>query len=256
MDTKIILASFFGGSRSTVTAERTTVDYGQILHISEGITLPETFEAFFCNEGDAKTKKQIGNNNCVPVPDEFIADGRPVMCYIFLHDGADDGRVMYTIKIPIVRCPESPDIEPTPVQQDVITQAINALNNAGDSASQSASEAQTYAERAETASESAQASQESATQSATASQQSAESASQSAQEAAQSATDASESEARAKRYAQDAEVDANRAEMAAHTAGFFWLETDANDDLIFIRTDNAPVNIYADENDDLIVEAF
>ena len=84
----------------------------------------------------------------------------------------------------------------------------------------------------------------------------AQDASNSASNAAEAAQLASQLEAMAKRHAQDAEVDANRAEMAAHAAGFFWLETDANDDLIFIRTDNAPVNIYTDENDDLVMEVY
>lgn len=37
---------------------------------------------------------------------------------------------MYTIRIPIVRRPDTEEIEPTPEQEDVIMQAISTLNNA------------------------------------------------------------------------------------------------------------------------------
>jgi len=241
------IRAVFGALRSTVTKPLYKIDSGVILQIAGITDLPEYFNTDCANSEKGTATRMLGHDGEVTIPDALLQTGLPIFCWIYVVNETT-GRTVYSVKIPVKQRSNVEDPQPTPEQADIITQAINALNNAGDSASQSASEAQTYAERAETASESAEASQESATQSATASQQSAESASQ-------SATDASESEARAKRYAQDAEVDANRAEMAAHTAGFFWLEVDANDDLIFIRTDNAPVNIYADENDDLIVEA-
>ena len=241
------IRAVFGALRSTVTKPLFKVDGGVILQIAGIADLPEYFYADFANSEKGTATRMLGHDGEVTIPDALLKTGLPIFCWIYV-ENETTGRTVYSVKIPVKQRSNVEDAQPTPEQADIITQAINALNSAGDSASQSASEAQTYAERAETASESAEASQESASQSATVSQQSAESASQ-------SATNASESEARAKRYAQDANVDADRAEMAAHTAGFFWLEVDANDDLIFIRTDNAPVNIYADENDDLIVEA-
>ena len=164
-------------------------------------------------------------------------------CWIYVNNEIT-GRTVYTVTIPVVQRADTSEVTPTPEQADIITQAINALNSAGDSASQSASEAQTYAERAETASESAEASQESATQSATASQQSAESASQSAQQAATL-------EAKAKRHAQDAEVDADRAEMAScppHAGD--WIETN----LIYTRTDEVDADFAIDTRGHLVME--
>lgn len=241
------IRAVFGALRSTVTKPLFKVDSGVILQIAGIADLPEYFNADFSNSEKGTATRMLGHDGEVTIPDALLQTGLPIFCWIYVVNETT-GRTVYSVKIPVKQRSNVEDAQPTPEQADIITQAINALNSAGDSASQSASEAQTYAERAETASESAEASKTSATQSA-------ESASQSAQDAAQSATDASGAEARARRYAQDANVDADRAEMAAHTAGFFWLEVDANDDLIFIRTDNAPVNIYADENDDLIVEA-
>lgn len=241
------IRAVFGALRSTVTKPLFKIDSGVILQVAGITDLPEYFNADFANSEKGTATRMLGHDGEVIIPDALLQTGLPIYCWVYVVNETI-GRTVYSVKIPVKQRANVEDPQPTPEQADIITQAITALNNAGDSASQSASEAQTYAERAETASESAQASEESATQSATASQQSAENASQ-------SATDASGAEARARRYAQDANVDANRAEMAAHTAGFFWLEVDANDDLVFIRTDNAPVNIYADENDDLIVEA-
>lgn len=248
------IRAVFGALRSTVTKPLYKIDSGVILQIAGITDLPEYFYADFANSEKGTATRMLGHDGDVTIPDALLQTGLPIFCWIYA-ENETTGRTVYSVKIPVKQRSNVEDAQPTPEQADIITQAINALNTVGDSASQSATEALTYAERAETAAESSEASQESATQSATVSQQSASNASQSAQQAAQSATDASESEARARRYAQDAEVDANRAQMAAHTAGFFWLEVDANDDLIFIRTDNAPVNIYADENDDLIVEA-
>ena len=185
--------------------------------------------------------------------DALLKTGLPIFCWIYVVNETT-GRTVYSVKIPVKQRSNVEDPQPTPEQADIITQAINALNSAGDNASQSASEAQTYAERAETASESAQASEESATQSATASQHSAESASQSAQDAAQSATDASGAEARAKRYAQDAEVDANRAEMSAKNAGYFDVEIDARDHLIYTRTDEVDADFAIDTRGHLVME--
>jgi hypothetical protein len=241
------IKAVFGALRSTVTKPLFKIDSGVILQIAGITDLPEYFYADFANSEKGTATRVLGHDGEATIPDALLKTGLPIFCWVYVVNETT-GRTVYSVKIPVKQRSNVEDPQPTPEQADIITQAINALNSAGDSASQSASEAQTYAERAETASESAQASETSATQSA-------ESASQSAQDAAQSATDASGAEARARRYAQDANVDADRAEMAAHTAGFFWLEVDANDDLIFIRTDNAPVNIYADENDDLIVEA-
>ena len=50
--------------------------------------------------------------------------------YIYLHEGEDDGETEYKALIPVIGRPEPSDLEPTPVQQDAITQAIAALNTA------------------------------------------------------------------------------------------------------------------------------
>jgi len=236
----------FGALRTTTTKPLFKIDSGVILQIVGVANLPEYFQADFANSEKGTATRMLGHDGEVTIPDALLQTGLPIFCWIYVVNETT-GRTVYSVKIPVKQRSNVEDPQPTPEQADIITQAINALNNAGDSASQSASEAQTYAERAETASESAEASQESATQSATASQQSAESASQSAQQAATS-------EAKAKRYSQDAEVDANRAEMAAKEAGYFDVEIDARDHLIYTRTDEVDADFSIDTRGHLVME--
>lgn len=247
------LEAEFGTMNATVTSPLHKSDNGVILRVTGVDDLPEYFEAHFANSKNGTAVTVLGHDCEAVIPDQLLETGLPVYCWIYVTNEIT-GRTVYTVTIPVVQRADASEVTPTPEQADIITQAINALNNAGDSASQSATEAQTYAERAETASESAEASQESATQSATASQQSAESASQSATDAAQSATNVSESEAKAKRYAQDAEVDANRAEMAAKNAGYFDVEIDARDHLIYTRTDEVDADFAIDTRGHLVME--
>lgn len=125
-----IIPAVFTSLRSVTTERREQWSYGQVLQISGDIELPETFEAHFCCDGDNTTITQIGQNGAVEVPPEYMETGRTVLCYIFLHDASTDGRTMYTIRIPILRRPRPTDLEPTPVQQDAITQAIGAMQAA------------------------------------------------------------------------------------------------------------------------------
>ena len=240
------IRAVFGALRSTVTKPLFKVDSGVILQIAGITDLPEYFNADFSNSEKGTATRMLGHDGEVTIPDALLKTGLPIYCWVYVVNETT-GRTVYSVKIPVKQRSNVEDAQPTPEQADIITQVINALNNAGDSASQSAREAQTYAERAETASESAQASETSATQSATASQQSAESASQ-------SAADAEESEARAKRYAQDANVDADRAEMAAKEAGYFDVEIDARDHLIYTRTDEVDADFSIDTRGHLVME--
>lgn len=247
------IRAVFGALRSTVTQPLYKIDSGVILQIVGITNLPEYFNVDFANSEKGTATRMLGHDGEVTIPDALLKTGLPIYCWVYVVNEIT-GRTVYSVKIPVKQRSSVEDAQPTPEQADIITQAINALNNAGDSAQQSASEAQTYAERAETASESAEASETSAGLSATASQQSASNASQSAQQAAQSATNADESEARARRYAQDAEVDANRAEMAAHEAGYFDVEIDARDHLIYTRTDEVDADFSIDTNGHLVME--
>ena len=120
----------FGGLREVTTSPLWQWDYGQILQIT-GLDLPQAFEVHFSNSRKSgETITQIGTNGAVTIPDMYLTSGADIYAFIFLHDGLTDGETEYVIKIPVRERPEPSDIEPTPEQQDVITEAIAALNQA------------------------------------------------------------------------------------------------------------------------------
>lgn len=121
-------------------------DYGQILTFPD-LILPEAYEVHFARQSDAQTITMIGTADGVTVPDEMLLTAGHIKVYIYLHEGETDGETEYKAIIPVIARPEPSDIEPTPVQQDVITQAIAALNVAVD-------EAEGYAQTAQEAAES------------------------------------------------------------------------------------------------------
>ena len=240
-------------SPMTIVAARHQYDYGQALSIT-GITLPDVFEAHFSSVDGSQTVTMLGHDGVVEVPDELFLTAKAIVCYIYLHDETTDGRTVYTIKIPVKERPKPSDVEPTPVQQDIITQAIAALNDAvtqteqdvidADASAQAAQDAQTAAERARDA---AQASETAASQSET-------NAAASASSASQSAESAQASESSARTYATSAAQDADRAEQAAGQSGYMFFHIDSNGDLIYERTSNVDVDFRLVDGD-LILEA-
>lgn len=129
MSTNIVKAAF-GGLRSAQTRHLMQYDYGQVLQIIglEG-TLPETFEVHFSNQKTGgSTITMIGTDGQVDIPDELLLTGADVYAWIVLHATEADGETRYLVTIPVRRRSKPTDTEPTPVQQDTITQAIAALN--------------------------------------------------------------------------------------------------------------------------------
>lgn len=104
-------------------------DYGQVL-VPTGVELPETYEVHFKVTGSDTTMTILGTADGVLIPDELLTVSGKIVCYIYLHTGADDGETEYKITVPVRARPEPSDYEPTPVQQDVITQTIGALQSA------------------------------------------------------------------------------------------------------------------------------
>lgn len=123
-----VTVATFSGSRFVTTTRLWQHDYGQVLVI-EGIELPETFEVHFGNQIHGKSKTRLGHNYTVNIPDEYLTHVGAVYAWIFLHAGADDGETEYQIKIPIEPRARPVNDPPTPIQQDVITQTIAALND-------------------------------------------------------------------------------------------------------------------------------
>ena len=237
----------------TIVAARHQYDYGQALSIT-GITLPDVFEAHFASVDGSQTVTMLGHDGVVEVPDELFLTAKAIICYIYLHDDATDGRTVYTIKIPVKDRPRPSDVEPTPVQQDIITQAIAALNDAVTQTGQDVESADASARAAQDAQTAAESARDAAQASETAAIQSESNAAASAASASQSAESAQESESSARTSATNAARDADRAEQAAGQSGYmaFWI--DSNGDLLYERTSNVDVDFRLVDGD-LILEA-
>ena len=132
---------YFGSGKSASGYHLYQYDYGQLLLFPD-LDLPEAYEVHFAADGDAQTITMIGNTDGVLIPDQLLQTPGHLKVYIYLHEGEDDGETEYKALIPVIGRPEPSDLEPTPVQQDAITQAIAALNTAVTESSQSASDAE------------------------------------------------------------------------------------------------------------------
>lgn len=129
-----------GGSK---TAPLYQFDYGQEL-VFDGFDLPDTFEVQFANEFQGESTTQIATDNVVTIPDMYLTSGANIYAWIFLHTGEDDGETVYYIEIPVMERAEPTENQPTPVQQDAITQAIAALQTAQQAAEDAADDAQGF----------------------------------------------------------------------------------------------------------------
>lgn len=136
-DNRILIAKFIH-PRQAKTAPLYQYDYGQMLKFI-GVSLPDTYEVHFSNSDDMGTAYTVlGNANGVMIPDSLLVTGNPIHAWIFLHDTDADGETEYKVDIPVIRRPKVTDAEPTPVQQDIITQTIAALNAGVERAEQAA----------------------------------------------------------------------------------------------------------------------
>lgn len=104
-------------------------DYGQILSFC-GVDLPDSYEVHFAKEGDAQTVSVLGDSSGVLIPDMYLTTAKTVYAWLFLHEGEDDGETEYKVTIQVLARPEPSETQPTPVQQDIITQAIAAMQAA------------------------------------------------------------------------------------------------------------------------------
>ena len=236
-----VIQANFNGFYKVMTDPAWLIDHGMQLEIS-GIDLPAEFEAHFSNSRSVAAKRQIGEDGVVTIPDEyFLSNAEQIFCWIYLHPTEDSGVTEYEIVIPLRKRSDVDPSEPTQEQQDIVDQAIAALNVAMEATSADAA----------SASASATAASNSASASAAANSASAALASQNA--AAQSATAAANSASAASASAASAYNDAERAEQAAATAGYLDVEI-VDGDLIYTRTDAVDVDFELVEGN-LVMEA-
>lgn len=124
----IVAATFATGEKTAETRQLYQWDYGMVLQF-EGVELPDSYVVHFANnalKGEAKT--QIGGENGVDIPDEYLATGQPVYAWIMLHTGSSDGQTEYMVTIPVQKRPRPTEDEPTPVQRGLIETALEQLS--------------------------------------------------------------------------------------------------------------------------------
>ena len=104
-------------------------DYGMVL-LPVGVDLPDAYEVHFANDKRGNSVTSIGNANGADIPDSLLLSGKNIYAWVYLHSGEDDGETVYNVYIPVNDRAHPTNATPTPVQQDVITQTIAALNAA------------------------------------------------------------------------------------------------------------------------------
>lgn len=242
-----VIQATFDGFYKVRTEPSWFIDHGMQLQIS-GVDLPVEFECHFSNSRSVAAKRQIGENGIVTIPDEyFLSNESQIFCWIYLHPTENSGVTEYEIVIPLRKRSNVTPSEPTQEQQDIVDQAIAALNVAMAATSADAESASASASAALASEQAAARSETNAGNSATAAGQSATAAHQSELNASGSASSASSSAAAA--YA-----DAERAEQAATTAGYLDIEI-VDGRLIYTRTDAVDVDFEL-ENGHLLMEVI
>lgn len=235
-------------------------DYGQILKFT-GADLPDAYEVHFSNKGTkGSAKVVIGTADGVKIPDEFLLSGDYIYVWVFLHTGDSDGETEYKVTIPVNKRPKAEETEPTPVQQDVITQTIAALNQAVEQTAADVEATNEAMQSAVEAKDTAVASAAAAIEAETNAKQSEDNAKASEDAAKQSesnaidyADNAKDSADAAKQSEVNAEASADRAEQIAATAGYMFVEM-VDGHLIYTRTDKVDVDLSLDVDGHLIME--
>ena len=123
----IVIADFHNGNYSVKTDPVWQYDYGRVMQIT-GVELPSAYEVHFASDPLGFSKTQIGNENGVRIPDEYLQTGQMVYAWLFLHEGQDDGETRFSISIPVRRRAMPLDVEPTTEEQNTITQTIALLS--------------------------------------------------------------------------------------------------------------------------------
>ena len=141
MNDNLISLSFKGKS-SCISDPAWQYDYGQVA-VFEDIELDEIFEVHFSNTKDkGMASVHLGENNRCEVPAGYFMTGLPVYGWVYVHPTLGSGETEYSFVIPVKARPEpSPEEDIPEPELSVLTDAVDLLHNALDSASASAEEA-------------------------------------------------------------------------------------------------------------------
>ena len=125
-----VTTAVFGPGCNTATASPSLAqwDTEQVLQIS-GIDLPDSYKVEFSTVYTRNAIPAIGDASGVTIPNVLLQRSAPITAYVVLYgeNGGRNREYWITIHITPGQPPET--ITPDPEQEDVIDQAISALNN-------------------------------------------------------------------------------------------------------------------------------
>ena len=113
-------------------------DYGLVLQIT-GITLPEEYEVHFGNDNSKSAKTVTGGATGVAVPDEYLRNGEDVHAWLYLHTSNDDGESVFHIHIPVIERAAIDKEEITPIEHNLIEEALAQMNEMVEQSSENVS---------------------------------------------------------------------------------------------------------------------
>lgn len=125
-----VTTAVFGENCNTATASPSLAqwDKGQVLQIS-GVDLPDAYQVEFSTVYTRNAIPVIGNASGVQVPNELLQRSAPITACVVLHSTANSRDTEYWVTIHITPRKPPETITPDPEQQDVIDQAIAALQD-------------------------------------------------------------------------------------------------------------------------------
>lgn len=88
----------------------------------------------FSNSIYGESKKMIGDDTGVTIPDEYFIPGQTIFAWVVITGEPDSRETVYEVRIPISLRARPTDETPTPQQQSVIDQLISELDTATDAA--------------------------------------------------------------------------------------------------------------------------
>lgn len=104
-------------------------DYGLML-VLDGVQLPADYEVHFSNKKHGVAKKAEVTENGVKIPDEYLRSGEDIYAWVYLRNGDEDGYTVYSIQFPVISRSVEQGDNITPVEHNIIDEAIEALNEA------------------------------------------------------------------------------------------------------------------------------
>ena len=125
-----VIKAVFASGRRVKAAPLWRYDHGIRLQ-PIGLELPDNYEMHFSNSKTGEAKTVLADASGAVIPAEYLIPGTEVYAWIYLA-GDSYGRTKAEIIIPVDAKARPTDQEPTPEQQPVIEQAIDALNDAQD----------------------------------------------------------------------------------------------------------------------------